>query len=179
MQFQEDLRLILKDLNERVKPSRDRTQELKRLTEQTPPNFSSHYFCLDPNVMIHKIEVPECRVFKSAMAPILLCFKAHTNRKENELIDYKVIFKNGDDLRQDQLIIQALNLINQVLKNINIDLKLSPYKVLACSKEDGFMEYVPNSKTIQEILKKSNNNLQAYLRQLAEEAVKNPKSWFH
>lgn len=39
-------------------------------------------------------------------------------------------------------------LFDTLLKKINIDLSLLPYKVLACSKNDGFLELVPESETI-------------------------------
>ena len=38
------------------------------------------------------------------------------------------MFKIGDDLRQDQLVIQIIDLMDQLLKNENLDLKLTPYK---------------------------------------------------
>lgn len=41
----------------------------------------------------------------------------------------QVIFKSGDDLRQDQLIVQIIYLMDRLLKKENMDLKLTPYKV--------------------------------------------------
>jgi phosphatidylinositol 3-kinase len=38
--------------------------------------------------------------------------------------------------------------MDQLLKGMGRDLKLTPYKVLACSKSDGFMEFCANSKTL-------------------------------
>ena len=49
----------------------------------------------------------------------------------------QVIFKHGDDLRQDELILQLLALMDRLLKREKLDLKLTPYKVLACSKSFG------------------------------------------
>ena len=49
----------------------------------------------------------------------------------------KVIFKHGDDLRQDELILQLLALMDRLLKREKLDLKLTPYKVLACTKSFG------------------------------------------
>jgi phosphatidylinositol 3-kinase len=52
----------------------------------------------------------EVDIFKSSMAPFsLLC---STTAGET----YRVMFKSGDDLRQDQLIIQMINLVDQLLK---------------------------------------------------------------
>jgi phosphatidylinositol 3-kinase len=39
-------------------------------------------------------------------------------------------------------------IFDEFLKKINIDLFLTPYKVLACSKDDGFLQLVPKSETI-------------------------------
>ena len=39
--------------------------------------------------------------------------------------------KNGDDVRQDQMVIQMIRLMNKLLNDMNLDLCLSPYSVLA------------------------------------------------
>lgn len=49
----------------------------------------------------------------------------------------KIIFKNGDDMRQDQLVIQMISLMDSLLKKENLDLKLTPYKVLSTSSVEG------------------------------------------
>ena len=51
--------------------------------------------------------------------------------------DCQVMFKLGDDLRQDQLVLQMIMLIDRLLRRENLDLKLTPYKVLACSSTHG------------------------------------------
>ncbi|CAN0428953.1 unnamed protein product, partial [Hapterophycus canaliculatus] len=35
----------------------------------------------------------------------------------------QVIFKSGDDLRQDQLIMQMISLMDSLLKRVNLDLR--------------------------------------------------------
>lgn len=49
----------------------------------------------------------------------------------------QVMFKLGDDLRQDQLILQLIMLMDRLLRRENLDLKLTPYNVLACSGNHG------------------------------------------
>lgn len=49
----------------------------------------------------------------------------------------QIIFKNGDDLRQDQLIIQMIQLMDQLLRREQLDLRLTPYKVLALGPDHG------------------------------------------
>lgn len=42
--------------------------------------------------------------------------------------------------------------MDNLLKGVNQDLKFTAYKVLAHSISDGMLEFVPNCKTIQDIL---------------------------
>lgn len=76
-----------------------------------------------------------------------------------------IIFKSGDDLRQDQLVVQMITLMDKLLKAENLDLRLTPYKVLATSTEDGMVEFIPSTplsivlsenKTITRFLAKAN-----------------------
>lgn len=48
-------------------------------------------------------------------------------------------------------------------------MKLLPYKIMACSKSDGFLEFVPETITIQDILHKS--TIGAYLKQISEDPL--------
>lgn len=38
------------------------------------------------------------------------------------------IYKRGDDLRQDQLVVQMFSLMDRLLKRENLDLRLTPYR---------------------------------------------------
>ena len=78
-----------------------------------------------------------------------------------------VMFKYGDDLRQDQLILQMINFMDSLLKKVHLNYEFTTYKVLATSKSDGFVEFVPNSKTIFDILKKYNNVILSYYKEIA------------
>jgi phosphatidylinositol 3-kinase len=130
-----------------------------------------------PDVLVTGVKGEKTIMFKSALAPILVCFNTAPSpspslsssssaaaagdiaavksavadagaRKETGAGGtYRVIFKSGDDLRQDQLIIQMINLMDSLLKAVNLDLCLTPYRVLATAATDGFVEFVPNSST--------------------------------
>ena len=80
------------------------------------------------------------------------------------LKSHKIMFKSGDDLRQDQLIMQMISLMDNLLKRVNLDLKLLTYGNLAVSQIDGIMEFVPDSMPISAILKNYNNSIGDYLR---------------
>ncbi|ORY67639.1 kinase-like domain-containing protein [Pseudomassariella vexata] len=93
---------------------------------------------LDPSVMITGVLPEKTRVFKSSLSPIMVTFKTSSG------IDYPMLFKTGDDLRQDQLVIQIITLMDQLLQKENLDLKLSPYKILATSTTAGASQFVPS-----------------------------------
>jgi phosphatidylinositol 3-kinase len=67
------------------------------------------------------------------MAPFKLTFETVDQKK------FSFIYKNGDDLRQDQLILEMFSLMDKLLKGVDQDYKLTPYKALACSKYDGYV----------------------------------------
>lgn len=74
--------------------------------------------------------------------------------REKEGPIYKVMVKNGDDLRQDQLIMQMFTLMDRLLKKVNLDLKLTPYRILATGANDGLMEFVQDSYPVSYVVDK-------------------------
>lgn len=105
---------------------------------------------LDPSVKIVGVAPQETVVFKSSLHPIKVAFKTTTGST------YPVIFKTGDDLRQDQLVIQIITLFDQLLQKENLDLKLTPYKILATSTSAGLSQFIP-SMPLQAIVTKYKN----------------------
>jgi phosphatidylinositol 3-kinase len=102
---------------------------------------------LDPEVFVTGIIPEKAYMFKSALCPLLLTFQTTTNSK------YSIIYKLGDDLRQDQLILQIIMLMDKLLKKENLDLKLTPYQVLATSSEIGMLQCVPDSTALASLFK--------------------------
>lgn len=91
---------------------------------------------LDPSVSIVGCYPDEAIVFKSSLFPLLIHFKTSDGKK------YPIIFKTGDDLRQDQLVIQIISLMDKLLQKENLDLKLSPYRILATSTTAGAVQFI-------------------------------------
>lgn len=75
-------------------------------------------------------------LFKSQLMPACLTFSTASNS------EYVAIFKHGDDLRQDQLILQIISLMDRLLRRENLDLKLTPYRVLATSSRHGTLKRI-------------------------------------
>ncbi|KAL0482292.1 hypothetical protein AKO1_012992 [Acrasis kona] len=99
-----------------------------------------------PNVIVTKILVENCNVFKSAMAPLLIPFQTN----DNQILS--MIFKRGDDLRQDMLMLQVMRFMDLVLRQNHLDLHLTLYDVMAMGVDHGMVELVPNSHTISSVL---------------------------
>jgi hypothetical protein len=79
---------------------------------------------------------------------------------------YRVILKTGDDMRQDQLVIQLIRLMDKQLKRVGLDLKLTPYSVLATSMNTGVMEMVLDSAPISYIVEKyRGNTIQTFFKE--------------
>ncbi|KAI7330599.1 putative phosphoinositide 3-kinase [Hortaea werneckii] len=151
---------------------------------------------LDPDVKAIGVSAEECNVFKSTLSPFYLTFrtaptaavpeqvdggageerqKSKTSKKRPETRStdegkYPLIFKTGDDLRQDQLVIQIIALMDRLLLNENLDLRLTPYRILATSTLAGAVQFIP-STPLSTILSSpakygpSNTAILNYLRQ--------------
>lgn len=139
---------------------------------------------LDPSVIICGCYPEDSAVFKSSLAPLKLTFKTVVKDSNHQMFGdrkkygkYTLMFKIGDDLRQDQLVIQIIDLMDQLLKNENLDLKLTPYRILATSPIAGMIQFVAN-ETLDSILVKtypqeptdSANGIMNYLRYHSNEA---------
>ena len=133
---------------------------------------TEHYLPIDPKIKIKGTIAQECSVFKSAKCPVKYTFKVTEDTKKNNSLEdkdhFRIMFKYGDDLRQDQLILQMINYMDSLLKKVHLDYEFTSYKVLATSKSDGFVEFVPNSTTIYDILKHDSNNIKPYYDEISK-----------
>lgn len=82
---------------------------------------------------------------------------------------FKMMIKNGDDVRQDQLVVQLIRVMDTCLKKVGMDLKLTTYGVLATSQKSGVLEFIVSedgsSSTAVELLDKGASGIGEYLRQ--------------
>ncbi|KAG5438334.1 hypothetical protein PCANB_002822 [Pneumocystis canis] len=112
---------------------------------------------LDPTIFVTGIIAAESTVFKSSLLPLLISFKTTTGSS------YSIIFKSGDDLRQDQLVIQIVSLMDKLLRNENLDLKLTPYKILATGMDHGIVQFI-QSISLMSCLTEYHGSILAYFR---------------
>jgi phosphatidylinositol 3-kinase len=161
----------------KVQKNENKKKELRNILSNKNKTIQEEFYLpIDPRIKI-KGAIPEsCSVFKSAKCPCKYTFKVqeesqkYNPHEEKELMSF--MFKYGDDLRQDQLILQMINYMDSLLKKVHLNYEFTTYKVLATSKSDGFVEFVPNSKTIFDILKKYNNVILSYYKEISNKDEK-------
>lgn len=112
---------------------------------------------VDPKVFVTGLIPEKASIFKSSLMPMHLTFERADGG------EYSVIFKHGDDLRQDQFVIQIIVLMDRLLQQENLDLNLTPYRVLATSQQCGMIQFIP-SQPLATILATCGGNLHNYLR---------------
>ncbi|ODV89027.1 hypothetical protein CANCADRAFT_132969 [Tortispora caseinolytica NRRL Y-17796] len=103
-------------------------------------HFEPTSLFLDPSVMVDGIVAEDALVFKSTLSPFRINFRVCNQPG----VMYPVLFKNGDDLRQDQLVIQIITLMDRLLRQESLDLKLTPYRILATGSTSGAVQFVPS-----------------------------------
>lgn len=134
-----------------------------------------------PRIMVDGVYSQSTKMFKSALYPALVEFRVdrvlsspHSKKKPKQqslsssisaskkvepLTSYKLMVKTGDDLRQDQLVMMMIQLLDGLLKRETLDLCLTPYSIIAMSTSCGLMEFVDGSIPISQILAKHNNSI--------------------
>ena len=162
---QGELIMVLSKISKEIRFSReDRPRKQQRLKKYLadPKNELMAFdpplpLPLDPSVSIVGCYPEDSIVFKSSLYPLLIHFKTSDGKK------YPIIFKTGDDLRQDQLVIQVIALMDRLLRKENLDLKLTPYRILATSSNAGAVQFIP-SMSLAAASAKYKGSILAYLR---------------
>jgi hypothetical protein len=117
-------------------------QELSKLRH--PPKFK---LPLSPRMEVKAIIPDKCKVMDSAKLPLWLVFENADPTGE----PIYIIFKAGDDLRQDLLTLQILRITDQLWKKNGLDLHLQPYGCVCLGDNIGMIEVVLNADTIANI----------------------------
>lgn len=74
------------------------------------------------------------------------------------------IFKVGDDVRQDMLALQVITLFKKIFDQVDMELHLSPYRVVATAPGCGVIECVPNAKSRDQLGRQTEVDLFAYFK---------------
>ena len=75
-----------------------------------------------------------------------------------------VIFKVGDDCRQDVLALQLISLAKEILTKDGLNVYLFPYRVVATGSGQGVIEVIPNSISRDQLGREKINSLYKCLK---------------
>ena len=109
--------------------------------------FTSVRLPISPSYEVKGVDLRACGYFTSNSAPLKLIFKNADPFGE----DVHAMFKIGDDMRQDRLIMQLVGIMNKIWLREGIDLKMITYKCVATGIGIGMVEIVKESVTLREI----------------------------
>lgn len=121
----------LKALNDFVKASsqkttKPQTKEMMHMCmrQETYMEALSHLQSpLDPSTLLEEVCVEQCTFMDSKMKPLWIMY---SSEKAGGAGSVGIIFKNGDDLRQDMLTLQMIQLMDFLWKQEGLDLRLGP-----------------------------------------------------
>jgi len=119
--------------------------ELANINKNMPPTELG----IDPKFLCQELVVEKCKIMDSAKKPLWLVFKNMDPQAPN----MTVIFKVGDDLRQDMLTLQMFRVMDKLWKKMNLNLKFNAYQCIVTGNGIGMLEVVTNSMTIAKIQK--------------------------
>lgn len=122
--------------------------ELARLNREVFEPMGKWHLPIDPKWEVTTLKTEKCRYMSSKMVPLWLCF----NKPNPDDTPCLLLFKSGDDLRQDILTLQLLRMMDKYWLAENEDMKLRPYKCIATGVNDqgegvGMIEVVTKSDT--------------------------------
>jgi phosphatidylinositol kinase/protein kinase (PI-3 family) len=100
-------------------------------------------------IKIKSIRSEKCKFMKSKKRPIWLVFENSDALGD----DIFIIFKKGDDLRQDIITLQLFQCMNNLWKKNSHKTKMSLYNVISTGYYCGVLEVVKNSETLAYIHK--------------------------
>jgi hypothetical protein len=126
--------------------SRALREELARL--QLPPRFK---LPLDAHYVARGVDVERCRVMFSKKRPLWLTLLP----AEPGGAPCPVMFKHGDDLRQDQLVLQLQRVMDGLWRRAGdggVDLRVVLYGVTPTSYSTGLLQMVTDAATVANII---------------------------
>uniref|UniRef100_UPI00358F6A00 phosphatidylinositol 4,5-bisphosphate 3-kinase catalytic subunit gamma isoform n=1 Tax=Myxine glutinosa TaxID=7769 RepID=UPI00358F6A00 len=136
------------------------TSYLKELLHEAPfpDRFRVPY---DPCLIAGKLQVEKCKIMASKKKPLWLEFSCVGLSSFSEG-SIGIIFKHGDDLRQDMLILQILVLMEAIWESQSLNLYLLPYGCISTGNNIGMIQIVQDGTTIAKIQQSKVGNTGAF-----------------
>lgn len=147
-EFYNNLITIAQDLK-KLKDASKRKPFLHEQLENMKINSSRFQIPVNCNMVAKSFVIGKCKNLDSKTLPLWLVCENIDPLGE----DLLVIMKVGDDLRQDQLTLQMIRIMDRLWLKEGLDLKMSPYQVIETGNECGMIEVIPYSATNASIQK--------------------------
>ncbi|XP_013013419.1 phosphatidylinositol 4-phosphate 3-kinase C2 domain-containing subunit beta isoform X2 [Cavia porcellus] len=102
---------------------------------------------LSPSLLVKGIVPRDCSYFNSNAVPLKLAFQNVDPLGEN----VRVIFKCGDDLRQDMLTLQMIRIMSKIWVQEGLDMRMVIFRCFSTGRGRGMVEMIPNAETLRKI----------------------------
>nr|XP_053777735.1 phosphatidylinositol 3-kinase C2 domain-containing subunit gamma isoform X2 [Desmodus rotundus] len=153
-EFSKEMKLIkiLGDVGEKVKLASDpqRQEVLKKEIGRLEEFFQCINTChlpLNLALCIKGIDCNACSYFTSNALPLKITFINANPMGKN----ISIIFKAGDDLRQDMLVLQIVQMMDNIWLQEGLDMQMIIYRCLSTGKGQGLVQMVPDAVTLAKI----------------------------
>uniref|UniRef100_A0A8C5Y3K9 Phosphatidylinositol-4-phosphate 3-kinase catalytic subunit type 2 gamma n=1 Tax=Microcebus murinus TaxID=30608 RepID=A0A8C5Y3K9_MICMU len=143
---------ILGDIGGKVKSASDhqRQEVLKKEIGRLEEFFQDGNTChlpLNPALCIKGIDRDACSYFTSNALPLKITFINANPMGKN----ISIIFKAGNDLRQDMLVLQIIQVMDNIWLQEGLDMQMIIYRCLSTGKDQGLVQMVPDAVTLAKI----------------------------
>uniref|UniRef100_A0A4W5KTP2 Phosphatidylinositol-4-phosphate 3-kinase catalytic subunit type 2 alpha n=1 Tax=Hucho hucho TaxID=62062 RepID=A0A4W5KTP2_9TELE len=102
---------------------------------------------LSPSLEAKELNIKSCSFFNSNAVPLKLALVNADPLGE----EINVMFKVGEDLRQDMLALQMIRIMDRIWLQEGLDLRIVNFKCISTGKDKGMVELVPSSDTLRKI----------------------------
>ncbi|XP_050978667.1 phosphatidylinositol 4-phosphate 3-kinase C2 domain-containing subunit beta [Labeo rohita] len=143
---------ILAKVAQRVRDASPSSRQaiLREGLDEVKQFFSVNSNCrlpLNPGLLVKGINIQSCSYFNSNAVPLKLSFQNLDLLGDN----INVIFKSGDDLRQDMLTLQIIRIMNKIWIQEGLDMRMVIFRCFSTGRGRGMVEMIPSAETLRKI----------------------------
>ncbi|XP_039539857.1 phosphatidylinositol 4-phosphate 3-kinase C2 domain-containing subunit alpha isoform X2 [Pimephales promelas] len=102
---------------------------------------------ISPSLVSKELNIKSCSFFNSNAVPLKIAL-VNADPLGDEI---NVMFKVGEDLRQDMLALQMIRIMDRIWLQEGLDLRIVNFKCISTGKDKGMVELVPSSETLRKI----------------------------
>ncbi|XP_013408190.1 phosphatidylinositol 4-phosphate 3-kinase C2 domain-containing subunit alpha-like [Lingula anatina] len=148
-QKQEELARKLGEIADKVKIAKDKDATLGHELEPLYQilHDTTTMLPLNPSMEVVGLDIRTCSYFTSNAFPLKLVFK----NVEPTAASIDIMFKSGDDIRQDMLTMQLVRIMDKLWMREGLDLKIITFMCVPTASKKGMVELVTECETLRKI----------------------------